>query len=110
MRGIRHLFSTRAFGMAATVFALAACGSAGKSPESSASAPASAPAGSPPAATREVAQPVITKTEGGSETLQALTCKKASEERKLEIEAVKPKGCKLWYTKSGERKNVARSS
>ena len=38
-----------------------------------------------------------------------VTCKRDAETRSLEIEALDPKGCKLWYSKDGSRNSVASS-
>lgn len=39
-----------------------------------------------------------------------ITCKLDNEVRTLEIETLTPKGCKLWYTRSGDRNTVASST
>lgn len=39
-----------------------------------------------------------------------MVCSRGGEQRKLEIEVVEPKGCKVQYTKFGERSNVASST
>ena len=56
--------------------------------------------------------PVATETKAPAPPAptNAVKCKNSKEERTIEIETVQPKGCKVWYTKSGQRQNIASSS
>ena len=66
----------------------------GKAPAQATSAPAAAPAAKPSAGTGK----------------PQITCVRDSDERLMEIVESQPKGCSLYYTKSGERSSIASSS
>lgn len=77
-------------------------------PKQSKTAPAATSAAAvAPAATPA---PVPTAQAAQKSTADVSTCKRTSEERSLEIETLQPKGCKLWYSKFGNRDAVASSS
>ena len=76
----------------------------GAAPSASAS-----PSASPSPNASPVAQPQA-KSAAPVASGKEMTCSRASEQRKLEVEAVQPKGCTVWYTKFGERSNIASST
>lgn len=39
-----------------------------------------------------------------------ISCQRSDEKRTVEIEAIEPHGCKLWYSRNGTRSSVASSS
>lgn len=66
-------------------------------------------------ATAATATKPATQTTSAAPAAQAdssdhwVTCSLAKDTRKVEIEALQPNGCKLWYTKSGDRNEIASS-
>lgn len=91
----------RAFVVVAAVSLLGAVGCS--------SAPTTKPAA--PAATATPAPADASAKAATAEAkTDALKCKRDSDERSIEIEAVEKTSCKVWYSKFGQRANIASSA
>ena len=91
----------------ALALSTAACASkpkaAAPAPAAAAATSASAPAATPAPAVKAAPEKAHAAPAG------AVTCTHGKDTRILEIEALQPNGCKVWYTKAGKRTEMAAS-
>lgn len=76
--------------------------------ESNAAANPAPPANATPATAAPAAKPE-TASVAQPPQIESLICKRAEENRSIEIEPSQPQGCRLWYTRNGTRSAVASS-